>query len=119
VTTLLARTQAKPVDRRELVQALTGWAAATRHEPGVIQLSVSEDLERPNVFLAVVTWRDDGGLERHVAGQAFSVLYGALLVLASSSEFEIAGSGSGPVDGNAFVHRVRARSAAERRTEGG
>ena len=79
---LSGRVVANPTERRELVQALLDWAAATRRDPELATAYVYEDLETPAVFNLVTEWKTAAALDTHLRSDSFGVLLGALKVLA-------------------------------------
>ncbi len=89
VIVLTARIEAHTPERRELVQALLGWAAAARRESGFLGAHVYEDLEAPAAFCLVSQWDNRSAFEAHVCGPQFGVVLGALEVLAGRPQVSI------------------------------
>ena len=79
---LSGRIVANTTERRELVQALLDWAAATRRNPELATANVYEDVEFPAVFNVVTEWKTAVALDAHLRSDSFGVLLGALKVLA-------------------------------------
>ena len=88
--TLSVHVVATPPSRRELVQALVGWAEAARHAPGVVQASVSEDVEVEAAFDLRAEWDSEEALEAHLCSDVFGVLVGAAEVLSLSVRVSVA-----------------------------
>jgi quinol monooxygenase YgiN len=88
--TLSVHVVATPPSRRELVQALVGWAEAVRHAPGVVQASVSEDVEAEAAFDLRAEWDTEAALEAHLGSDVFGVLVGAAEVLSLSVRVSVA-----------------------------
>jgi quinol monooxygenase YgiN len=88
--TLSVHVVATPPSRRELVQALVGWAEAVRHAPGVRQASVSEDVELEAAFELRAEWDTEEALEEHLRSDVFGVLVGAAEVLSLSVRVSVA-----------------------------
>lgn len=86
---LTARLTARPAGRRELAQALLDWAATSRREAGLRASCVYEDVESPGSFGLVAEWESRERLEAHLRSEPFSVLMGALEMLAEASQAEI------------------------------
>ena len=81
---------ATPPSRRELVQALVGWAEAVRHAPGVVHASVSEDVEVEAAFDLRAEWDTEEALEAHLRSDVFGVQVGAAEVLSLSVRVSVA-----------------------------
>ena len=88
--TLSARVVATPPSRRELVLALVGWAEAVRRAPGLVQASVSEDVEVEAAFELRAEWATEEALEAHLRSDVFGVLVGAAEVLSLSVRMSVA-----------------------------
>jgi quinol monooxygenase YgiN len=88
--TLSARVVATPATRRELVQALVGWAEAARRERGLLKASVAEDVEVEAAFELVAEWETERELEAHLLSDVFGVLLGAAEVLGLSVRVGVA-----------------------------
>lgn len=87
---LRARVVATPASRRELVQALVGWAEAVRQAPGLVHASVAEDVEVEAAFDLVAEWGTEKELEAHLLSDTFGVLLGAAEVLGLSVRVSVA-----------------------------
>lgn len=104
---MLARIEASPSTRRELVQALLQYTAATRRSAQAAAF-LYEDLENPHVLCVVTDWSTAEALELHVAGPAFGNLVGAAELLASSGIVTIAAR----PDAGALLGDLRRRARA-------
>jgi quinol monooxygenase YgiN len=117
---LSSRVQARPASRRELAQALLGWAEAARLEAGIVRATVSEDVEVAATFELVSEWESSAHLEAHVRSDPFGVLLGALGVLALPYRMTVART-TDECEPDAFPalrrHREVARDDAQRRPE--
>jgi quinol monooxygenase YgiN len=83
VVVMTGRIEAKPGGRRELTQALLEWLVAARGTDGA-DTQLYEDVECAHVFCFVSHWPSLESLERHVRGQSFGGLVGAIELLAST-----------------------------------
>ena len=88
--TLSVHVEAAPPSRRELLLALLGWAEAVRHAPGLVQASVSEDVEAEAAFELRAEWGTEEALEAHLRSDVFGVLVGAAEVLSLSLRVSVA-----------------------------
>jgi quinol monooxygenase YgiN len=86
---LSARLVGTPGSRRELMQALTGWAEAARRAPGSVRAGVAEDVEVEAAFELVAEWETEKDLEAHLLSDTFGVLMGAAEVLAISMHVSV------------------------------
>jgi quinol monooxygenase YgiN len=86
---LTARFTARPAGRRELARALLDWATAARREAGLRATRVYEDVESPGTFGLVAEWESRDRLEAHLRSEPFSVLKGAVEMLAEASQVEV------------------------------
>lgn len=105
---LSLRLEARPSARREFAQALLGWAAAVRREPGTVRAHVSENLEAPAMFELDAEWASLEALEDHARSEACGILLGAVEVLARpvAATFSRTTDELG-ADGLAALHRLR------------
>ena len=87
---LSARVVATPASRRELMQALVGWAEAARRAPGLLRAGVAEDVEVEACFELVAEWENEKELEAHLLSDTFGVLMGAAEVLGLSVRVSVA-----------------------------
>jgi quinol monooxygenase YgiN len=89
-TTLSVRVVGTPASRRELLQALLGWAEAARRTPGLLQAGVAEDVETEACFELVAEWETEQALGAHLVSDTFGVLMGAAEVLGLSVRVSVA-----------------------------
>lgn len=104
---MTGRIEAKPGGRRELVQALLEWADAARGSGGP-DTHLYEDLEGAQVFCFVSQWPDLGSLERHVRGQPFGGLVGAVELLAANGVVRVVTGDGGRFGFRDFRRRAQA-----------
>lgn len=109
---MTARVEANPGARRELMQALLEWAASARAVGGV-KVHLYEDLECAHVFGFVSHWPDLDVLQRHVSGQPFGGLVGAVELLAAASTVTLGSADATP----AGIREVRRRTRIGRSSE--
>jgi quinol monooxygenase YgiN len=75
---VVARLQAKPEKRDELVAAAQKAIAATRQEPGCISYAMYQDTASENDFVFVEEWQDIGALRQHTGSDHLAELGQAL-----------------------------------------
>jgi len=118
--TLTIRAVARPLARRELVQALVGWATVARREQPDLEVGVGADLESPDGFLVVAHWPTPVALDEHVRSDAFGALLGGFDLLASAVQVRVGTPletyGDQPL---VAIRRTRAESLSAPRREVG
>lgn len=75
--------------RRELLQALLGFAGSVRKEPGVLSSNVYEDVEDPAAFRLETEWADGSVFEEHLRSGSFGALLGAFELLAQPARLKV------------------------------
>ena len=111
--TLLGRVVAQPSARRELLQALLGWAATARREVGAVVANVAEDVETPAVIYLMGEWDNPTAFEAHIRSDAFGILLGALGLLGESVGLTVSGSADEyGTDALPAIRRLRERGQA-------
>jgi quinol monooxygenase YgiN len=113
VVVMTGRIEASPGARRELAQALLEWAAAARAVDGV-DAHLYEDLECAHIFCFVSHWPDAETVERHVCGQQFAGLVGAIELLAVDSSVDFGACEIGRSAAREFRRRARIESPSAR-----
>ena len=105
---LSARVVPQPSARRELLQALLGWAGSVRKEPGVVASNVYEDVEDPSAFRLETEWAEGAAFEEHLRSGSFGALLGAFELLAQPARLQVTATaeayGSDPL---AAIRRLR------------
>lgn len=86
---LSARVVPRPSARRELLQALLGWAGSVRRQPSVVASNVYEDVEDPAAFRVETEWADASALEAHLQSGDFGALLGAFELLAQPARLTV------------------------------
>ncbi len=81
VATLVAR----PRQEANLHAALSALVPVVRGEPGCIRYDLHRDLDAPERFVMIETWRDASALETHAQGEAFTALAARFDTLLSTS----------------------------------
>jgi quinol monooxygenase YgiN len=84
---MTALLRAKPEKREELQQLLCSLVDGIQKQPGCLDCLVSQDLEGERRFHLHLVWRDRSSLDAFLHAEVFSILHGALKVLAEPTEF--------------------------------
>ena len=71
---VVATLVAKPGQEAHLQAALAAVVPLVRTEPGCIRYDLQRDLDAPDRFVMIETWRDTAALEAHAQGEAFTAL---------------------------------------------
>ncbi len=79
----------QPSARRELLQALLGWAGSVREGPGLVGASVYEDVENPAAFHVETEWTNASALEDHLRSGSFGALLGGFELLAQPARLVV------------------------------
>jgi quinol monooxygenase YgiN len=67
--TVVGRLVAKTEKRAELVQLLQSVIEPIRREEGILHYSIHQELESPDVFVAIERWHRAEDLQKHMRGE--------------------------------------------------
>ena len=77
VLVVVATLSGKPEQREVIAAALSNAAATFRKEPGCLSYAFHRDLENPDSYVSVETWKDQASLDAHFETQDMATLNAA------------------------------------------